>query len=62
MPTPSPELLEQLEHLPAAEQLAWLDRWSRALLEGQEPPPGRQHRPQTNQRRHLGADQPGRRW
>jgi hypothetical protein len=39
MPTPSPELLEQLEHLPAAEQLAWLDRWSRALLEGQEPPP-----------------------
>jgi hypothetical protein len=38
MPTPTPSHLEQLQHLPMADQLAWLDRRSTALLEGQEPP------------------------
>lgn len=39
MPSPTPEVLQRLLHLPMAEQMAWLNRWSTALLEGQEPPP-----------------------
>lgn len=38
MPTPAPELLERLAHLSEAEQLAWLDRWSRAVMSGEPEP------------------------
>jgi len=39
MPSPTPALLHRLRHLTEAQQLAWLDQWSRALMEGQPPPP-----------------------
>lgn len=38
MPTPTPALLQRLQHLSKAEQRQWLDQWSKSLLEGREPP------------------------
>ena len=31
-------ILKKLQDLPAAQQLEWLDQWSRARMQGREPP------------------------
>lgn len=53
MPSPNPRLWERLQGLPESQQLAWLNRWSEALMAGQEPPrlPRQGARRQRPQRR-----------
>ena len=38
MPTPTMDLLSRLKHLSEADQLRWLDEWSRAIQECRTPP------------------------